>query len=251
VAGGGVATLNRPGWFLWAGVLLLAAGTASAPRVEADEGQLRRIFGAFMRSADEMRVEAVPDLYEGGYARISVTGRGVRLGGGMPIDEVAIRLVGVSLAPEALRNGTLRVLDIRDSALQVRVLLRSLQAHVTAGTPSGDIRLWAADGYLYGSGTVMLRERPTHLRMKGFFAVSGTTEVYFYFESLHAGGLPVPTAVVRNLERALNPIMHQRDWPITFKIRSVRLDAQSLTASTQGDGTCPSCGGGEAPALAP
>jgi hypothetical protein len=238
------------GWMSGTGLMLLLLAAAVGPS-SADEGQLRRAFGAFMRSADEMRVEAIPDLYEGGYARISVTGRGVRLGTGMPIDEVAIRLVGVSLAPEALRRGTLRVLDIRDSALQVRVLLRSLQTHFNAGAPSGDIRLWASDGYLYGTGTVPFRDRPTHLRMKGFFAVSGTTEVYFYFESLHANGLPMPTAVVRDLERSLNPIVHQRTWPVTFKIRSVRLDAQSLTASTQGDGTCASCGGGEAPSLAP
>lgn len=248
MAGGGLRLHRRllvPG----AAALLLAA--LAVPPARADEGALRRAFGAFIRAADELRIEAVPDLYDGGYARVSVIGRGVRLGGGLPIDEVSIRLVGVSLAPRALQRGRLRVRDLRDSAMHLRVLLRSLEAHFNQGTPSGDIRLWSTDGYLYGTGTVLFRGRPTHLRMKGFFAASGTTEVYFYFESLHANGLPLPTVVVRELERSLNPIVHQRDWPITFKIRSVRLDARSLTASTEGDGVCPSCGGGEAPALAP
>jgi hypothetical protein len=231
-----------------AAVLLVALVVAPAG---ADESALRRAFGAFIRAADELRIEAVPDLYDGGYARVSVVGRGVRLNGGLPIDEVSIRLIGVSLAPRALQRGRLRVRDLRDSAMHLRVLLSSLEAHFNRGTSAGDIRLWSNDGYLYGTGTVPFRGRPTHLRMKGFFAASGTTEVYFYFESLHANGLPLPTVVVREIERSLNPIVHQRDWPIAFKIRSVRLDARSLTASTEGDGVCPSCGGGEAPALAP
>jgi hypothetical protein len=81
--------------------------------------------------------------------------------------------------------------------------------------------------------------------------VSGTTEVFFYFETLHANGLPLPTAVIRDLERQINPIVHQRFWPVTFKIRSLRLDADALILSSRGTGTCPSCAGGEQPRYAP
>ncbi len=216
----------------------------------ADDAQLLRAFGAFMRSADELRIDAVPDLYEGGYARISVYGRRVQVGG-LRVDETMLRLTGVSLDPEALRAGTLKVLDFRDSAMQVRVLLKSLQDLFNAGSASGDILLSADNGYLLGTGTVMFNGRPTAMRMKGFFAVSGTTEIYFYFDTLHANGLPLPLVVIRDLERQMNPILHQRQWPVTFKIKSVRLDSQGLTVSTQSDGSCAACGGGEQPAYAP
>jgi hypothetical protein len=237
----------------WTQKVLLVAPVvvlATLP-VSADEGLLRRAFGAFMRSADEMRIEAIPDLYDGGYARITVIGRRVLLTEGLRVDEAMIRLIGVTLDPQALRAGTLKVVDFRDSGMQVRVLLRSLQDYFNAGSPMEDIRLWAENAYLLGTGTVMFRGQPTRLRMKGFFAVSGTTEIYYYFDTLHANNLPLPAVVIRDLERSINPVLHQREWPVTFKIRSVKLDAQGLTASTQGDATCPSCGGGDTPQYAP
>jgi hypothetical protein len=231
-------------------LVALTTGLTVLPAT-ADDAQLRRAFTAFMRSADELRIDAIPDLYDGGYARISVFGRRVMLNEGLRVDETVLRLTGVSLDPEALRAGTLKVLDFRDSAMQVRVLLKSLQDYFNAGNPLEDIRFWAEDGYLLGTGTVMFNGRPTRMRMKGFFAVSGTTEIYFYFDFLLANGFPLPVKVVRDLERQINPILHQRQWPVTFKLRSVRLDAQGLTVSTQADGSCPGCGGGEQPAYAP
>lgn len=228
----------------------MAVALVSLPAI-ADEALLRRAFGAFMRSAEELQIDAIPDLYEGGYARISVTAKRVHLTEGLKVDESMIRLVGVTLDMRALRAGTLKVVDFRDSALQVRVLLRSLQDYFNAGNPLEDIRFWVEGGYLLGTGTVMFQGKPTRMRMKGFFAVSGTTDIYFYFESLHANGLPILSAVIRDLERSVNPVLHQRDWPVTFKIRSVKLDAQGLTVSTQGDVSCPSCGGGETQRYAP
>ncbi|MBI3997927.1 MAG: hypothetical protein HY355_02760 [Armatimonadetes bacterium] len=229
----------------------LLIGLVALPALGDDDALLRRAFGAFMRSADELRIEAIPDLYDGGYARITAIGRGVHVVNSPRIDEAMIRLVGVSLDPAALRAGTLKVLDYRDSALHVRVQLRSVQEFFNAGSALEDIRLWSENGYLLGTGTVIFQGRPTRLRMKGFFAVSGTTEVYFYFDTLHANGIPVLTVIIRDLERQINPILHQRDWPVTFRIRSLRLDAQGLTISSQGDGTCPTCGGGAQPTYAP
>lgn len=231
-----------------AGAVLIASSVAPAL---ANEGMLRRAFGSFMRSAEELRVEAIPDLYDGGYARISAWGKKVLLNQGLRVDEANFRLTGVSLDPEALRNGTIKVLDMRDSAFQAKVLLRSVQEYFNTANAIDDMRLWAENGYLLGTGTVAFQGKTTRFRMKGFFAVSGTTEVYFYFDTLHANGWPLPTPVIRDLERQINPVVHQRDWPVTFRIRSVRLDAQSLTVSSQGDGTCPTCGGGEQPAVSP
>jgi hypothetical protein len=174
------------------------------------------------------------------------------MGDGMRIDEAAVRLVGASLDAQALRDGVLKVLTVRDSALQVRTQLRSLQDHFNAGNPLDDIRLWSEGGYLLGTGTVMYRGLPTRMRMKGFFAASGTHEVYFYFESLHANGIPIPTFLIREIERHVNPVVHQREWPVQFRIRTVQLDQQGLTVSTQGGPGCAACGsGGGQPQIAP
>lgn len=217
----------------------------------ADEAILRKAFGSFMRSAEELRIEAIPDLYDGGYARISAWGRKVHLNQGLRVDEASVRLIGVTLDPDALRDGVIKVRELRESSFQARVLLESVQEYFSASNAIENLRLWSEDGYLLGTGKVMFQGNPTKFRMKGFFAVSGTTEVYFYFDTLHANGWPMPTRLIRSIERQINPVVHQRDWPVTFKIRSVRLDAQSLTVSSEGDGTCPTCGGGEQPVVAP
>lgn len=256
--------MNRNAWH---GLVRLAAAAivtvAAAAPAAAHETLLRRAFEAFLHSADELRIEAIPDLYDGGYARVTVIGRRVLLAQGLRVDEAMINLVGVSLDPEALRAGKLRVLDARDSAMQVRVALRSMEEHFNAGTskimrdrlgsnsPAQDIRLWTEDGYLLGSGTVTFRGAVRRMRMKGFFAVDGTTEIYFYIETLHADGLPLPVSVIRDVERRINPVVHQRDWPVTFKIRSVRLDAQGLTISSRADAAAPGQGSGPPPTLNP
>lgn len=230
-----------------AAILVILVGLPAA----ADEALLRRAFGTFMRSADELRVEAIPDLYEGGYARITAMGRRVVLIDGLRVDEAMINLVGVSLDPAALNAGKLKVLDFRDSAFQAKVLVRSIQDYFNANRIIDDIRLWVEDGFLLGAGTVNFRGQATRMRMKGFFAVSGTTEVWFYFETLHANNFPLPLAVIRDVERQINPVIHQQLWPVTFKIRSLHLDAQSLSLGSRSEGTCPSCGGGEQPIYNP
>lgn len=230
--------------------VILVVALAGLPAV-ADEALLRRAFGSFMRSADELRIEAIPDLYEGGYARITAIGKRVVLIDGMRVDEAMVNLVGVTLDAAALNAGTLKVIDFRDSAFQAKVLLRSIQEYFNANRLIDDMRLWVEDGYLFGTGTVNFRGVPARMRMKGFFAVSGTTEVWFYFETLHANSLPLPTAVIRDLERQINPIINQQTWPVTFKIRTLRLDGQSLSLSSRSEGSCPSCGGGEQPIYNP
>jgi hypothetical protein len=236
-------------------VVAIVAGIALITLVgvpaSADEATLRKAFRSFMRSAEDLRIEAIPDLYDGGYARISAWGRRVHLNQGLRVDEASIKLVGVSLDPDALRDGVIKVLEMRESSFQARVLLESVQEYFNNANLIENLRLWVEDGYLLGTGKVMFQGNPTKFRMKGFFAVSGTTEVYFYFDTLHANGWPMPTRLIRQIERQINPVVHQRDWPVNFKIRSVRLDAQSLTVSSQGDGTCPTCGGGDQPAISP
>lgn len=235
----------------WAG----RAPAAGAAPPDEDEALLRRALATFLRDASALRVEAVPDLYEGGYARISIYARGARLAeGGLRIDEAWVRLVGATLNPRELRAGRFRVESVRDSSLHLRISLRSLEEHFAGGNPRSDIRLTAEDGYLVGSGTVPVNGVPTRVRLRGFFAVDGSTEVYFYIETAHVNGLPVPTPLVRRLEQQINPILTQRTWPVTFRLRSLRLGKEDLVLSSQPDGACPACGGvggGQAPGVNP
>ncbi len=252
-----IAFMGRHGIFRRAappgglGLAVILVVTLAGLPAAADETLLRRAFGTFMRSADELRIEAIPDLYDGGFARITVVGKRVVLIDGMRVDEAMVNLVGVSLDPAALHAGALKVLDFRDSSFQARVLLRSIQDYFNANRIIDDMRLWVEDGYLLGTGTVNFRGQPARMRMKGFFAVSGTTEVWFYFETLHANNLPLPVAIIRDLERQINPVIHQQSWPVTFKIRALRLDGQALSLSSRSDGSCPSCGGGQQPIYNP
>ncbi|MDR7488015.1 MAG: LmeA family phospholipid-binding protein [Armatimonadota bacterium] len=245
-----VAVVLAPAW----GLAVRGPAVGAAPPDE-DEALLRRALGTFLRDASTLRVEAVPDLYEGGYARISIYARGARLAeSGLRIDEAWVRLVGATLNPRELRAGHFRVESVRDSSLHLRISLRSLEEHFAGGNPRSDIRLTAEDGYLVGSGTVPVNGIPTRVRLRGFFAVDGSTEVYFYIETAHVNGLPVPTPLVRRLEQQINPILTQRTWPVTFRLRSLRLGKEDLVLSSQGDGTCPACGGvggGQAPGVNP
>jgi hypothetical protein len=239
-------------WLLMIGaaVAVLAPGAGAAAN---DDELLRKALTTFFREPEILRVDAVPDLYEGGYARISVYARRVVVGEwtSLRVDEGWVRLVGVSLSPEALRKGMLKVESVRDSAIHMRISLRNLERYFTGGDLR-DVQFWAEEGFLYGSGTVPLKGIPTRVRMKGFFALGGTAEVYFYVENLRMNGLPLPHPLIRHMEKQYNPIVTQRDWPVRFKLRSLRLTKDDLVLSSATDPTtCSACLGTDAPALLP
>jgi hypothetical protein len=187
----------------------------------AHEAMLRRAFGSFMRSAEELRIDAIPDLYDGGYARISAWGKRVHFNQGLRVDEASVRLVGVSLDPDALRSGIIKVRDMRESSFQAKVLLQSVQEYFNASNAIEDLRFSADEGYLVGTGKVMFQGKPTRFRMKGFFAVSGTTRGLLLFR--HAARTLAAHSGDPRHRAAGQPGVHQRDWPVTFKIGSVRL----------------------------
>lgn len=229
-------------------VVVLGSPGGAAPEGEAD---LRRAFGSFI-AANELRFDTVPDLYPGGYARISVHAKRASLGG-MIVDEAWFRLVGVSLDPAALRRGELRILDIRDSAMYIRASIKSLEEYFTQGNPIKDIRLWSDGEYLYGQGTVPLNGVLTRVYLKGFFAVGGTKEVYFYIQDLRVNGLPLFFPLIRKWEQDINPIFSQALWPVTFKIRGLKMTKEWFIVSSQPDpnAPCSYCTGGDAPTVAP
>ncbi len=208
-------------------------------------------FSAFFHTKD-VRIDNVPDLYPGGYARISVYAKKANLSG-LVADEVWIRLVGVTLDVAALRAGTLRITDTRDTALYARSSLKSLEEYFLAGNAFKDIRLWSEEGYLFGEGTIPYDGRPVKVWLKGFFAVGGISEVYFYLDNMRLNGLPVPTFVIRKLESDMNPVLTQRTWPVTFKIRSLLMTKDVFVISSQADPSAPCayCSSGDAPTVNP
>lgn len=232
---------------------ILAMVVLGSPAGAAADGEadLRRAFSSFI-AAKELRFDTVPDLYPGGYARISVYAKQASLGG-MIVDEAWFRLVGVSLDPAALGRGELRILDIRDSAMHIRASIKSLEEYFTQGNPIKDIRLWSDGEYLYGQGTVPLSGVFTRVYLKGFFAVGGTKEVYFYIQDLRVNGLPLFFPLIRKWEQDINPIFSQALWPVTFKIRALKMTKDWFVVSSQPDpnAPCSYCTGGDAPTVAP
>ncbi len=227
--------------------LIAAAGLGfvlASPGHGADEEALRRAIATFFRDARVLRLDAVPDLYEGGYARVSVYAAGATLTGGFRVDEAWARLVGASFDPQALRAGQFRLESVRDTALHMRVSYPNLERYFRELNPGQDVRLWSDGASVYGRGTVPLFGVRARVELKGFFAVGNSPELYFYVERLRVNGLPVPEAVVRELERRFNPVLTQADWPVRFRLRSVRISREDVVVSSQpagGDG-CGVCG---------
>lgn len=216
--------------------LVLAGGLSlvlALPGRGGDDEALRRAIATFFRDAQVLRVDAVPDLYEGGYARVSVYAAGATLTGGFRVDEAWVRLVGASFNPQALRAGQFRLDSVRDTALHMRVSYPNLERYFRQLNPGQDVRLWSDGGSVYGRGTVPLFGVPTRVELKGFFAVGNTPELYFYVERLRVNGLPVPEAVVRELERRFNPVLTQADWPVRFRLRSVRANRDEVVVTSQ------------------
>ena len=230
-------------------VAVLASAVPAAPNLLAPangDADLRRAFSAFIK-AKELRFDAVPDLYPGGYARISIYAKRADLGG-MIVDEAWFRLVGASLDPEAMRRGELRLLDLRDSAMHVRVSIKSLQEYFQQGNDMKDIELWSDGQYLFGQGTVPVAGLPMKVYLKGSFVVGGTKDVHFHITDLRLNGLPIFSPLVHRWEQQINPVFTQALWPITFNIRGLRMTREGFLVSSQDDPSapCPFCSVGDA-----
>jgi hypothetical protein len=240
---------------LVASAVLIPAALAAAPPARGEtDALLARAIGNFFREAEVLRIDAVPDLYEGGYARITFYARRARMANsGLVVDEGWVQLRGATLHMGDLRRGSFTVMSTRSAMIHLRVSLRSLQQYFATVNPYNDIRLWSDGTFLFGSGTVPLFNRPTRVEMKGILLVVGTHELFFQVETLRVNGFPVPDPLLRPLERQFNPILSQQDWPMKFTFRSVRLSPEDLVVSSELPSTiCTVCGGfGPPPSLNP
>ncbi len=221
------------------GAALLAAALAAPVRAQLpppepvrQDPALVRAFSRYLRTA-AVYVESVPDLYPGGYARISLYARRAALGT-LVADEVWFKLVGVSLDPDALERGRLRLLGARDTALHGRTSIASLQG-LFAASGVADARVWSDGRSLYAEGTVPLEGVPVRVFLQGRFAVNGTKDLYFHLERARVNGFPVFSFVLRALENRINPVMSQMDWPVTFRLRGLRMTLHELLLSSQAD----------------
>jgi hypothetical protein len=221
-----------------------ALGPARAELAVASTDLLRPVFNTLLGNPPFLRIEAVPDLYEGGYARISAYARNVVIKG-MRIDEMWINLVGASLDPAALRAGTLKVLQLRDSSIYGKLRLANVQDFLNQQGAVQDVRLTADGDDITATGTLMYNGIPTHVRMQGVFQVYGEPEVFFHIEELFVNSIPMPYVLVDRVERQMNPVVDLRSWPVAFKLRTFRQTRDGFILSSQRDLSqpCNDCGG--------
>jgi hypothetical protein len=137
--------------------------------------------------------------------------------------------------------------------MHVRASLRSLEAYFQQGDGVKDVRLWSDGDYLFGQGVVPLVGIPARVSFKGSFAVGGTREVHFRISDLRLNGLPVLSPIVRRFEENINPVFSQQLWPVTFRIRGLRMSREWLVVSSQADPSAPCafCLDGSAPGVGP
>ena len=227
-------------------VVLLAAVVPAQGVSFASVEVLRPVLARMLGSPVQMRLDVVPDTYEGGYARISVYAQGASVGG-MRIDEVWMRLVGASFDPAELQRGTLKVLQVRDSGVFGRLNLQSVETFLQQQGTIKDVRLSRDEDMVTATGTLLFNGVPTHVRLMGEFQVFGEPEIRFHIRTLVVNGLPMPYALVERLEQQMNPVVDFRSWPVPFKIRSLRPSQGGFVLSSQRDFSqpCVDCGGPE------
>jgi len=237
----------------WAALIVVSVVVAAIapPASGQSEAELQKLFAGFLKTND-IKIDAVPDLYPGGFARVSVYAKKANLGG-MQVDEVWFRVIGASLNVAAMQRGELRVDEWRESAIYARFTLKNLQEYFISGNAFKDIRLWSDGQFLFGEGTVPLNNLAVRVWLKGWFALGGTKDVYFYIDNMRVNGVPLLDPIIRTLESKYNPVLTQSTWPVTFAIRSLKVTKEVVVVSSQADANspCAFCTGGDAPVVSP
>lgn len=210
--------------------LLLMLWSVAAPAGGA-EGALRGAFADLLGGPPVLRLEAVPDLQEGMYARISLYAQRARIAG-LLVDHLWVRLRGITLDPEGLRRGRLRILAQRDAALHALVGLRSLEEFLARNPDVEEVRLEYHRGLIAGQGVLRMRGMPVRVGMVVGFEALGTPAVFVRVHALRVNGVPLPAPVVEEFERRINPLLDMAEWPVSFRIRSVRITSTHVVLTT-------------------
>jgi len=211
----------------WAGTLRPSAGAL----LLADADLLRPVFARLLSDPPVVRFDIVPDLNNGGYARIDVYAEHPVVQG-MRLDQLRIHLAGARLDPAELHQGTLRILSVRDSELYGRFEFASVQEYLNREAAVEDVTLTTNGDVVTAAGTVRYNGIPLHVRMQGAFQVNGAPELFFHVQKVSVDAIPVPSVLVAHLERQINPIVDFRTWPVPFPIRAFQQTADGFVLSS-------------------
>ncbi|MCS7172663.1 MAG: DUF2993 domain-containing protein [Armatimonadetes bacterium] len=210
--------------------LLSALWGGSVPAASSEDA-VRAAFAELLGGPPVLHVEAVPDLHEGMYARISLYAQRARIAG-LRVDHLWVRLRGVTLDPAELGRGALRVLSYREAALHTLVGLRSIEEFLARNPDVEEVRLEVDRGLIAGRGVVRMRGIPVRVGMVVGFEAVGTPAVYVRVHALRVNGIPLPPAAVAEFERRINPLLNMVEWPVSVRIRSVRITPTHVVLTT-------------------
>jgi len=115
------------------------------------------------------------------------------------------------------------------------------QEYFLAANAFKDIRLWSDGSSLFGEGTVPYSGMAIRIWLKARFSVRGTKEIFLHVENMRINGFPLFSPIIRIMESQVNPVMSQKNWPVTFKIRSLQMTTDGFLLSSQPDALAP-CG---------
>jgi len=225
---------------------LLAAGTGAygAAATPAGADTLQPIFGRLLGDPSVIRLSAVPDPQAGDYSRINIYAEHAAIQG-LRIDQLWIRLLDASFDAGQLRQGALKVLNVRDSAVYGRVATASVEDFLNHENTVKDAKLSTDGDTTAVEGTVVYQGLPTHVQMQGVFQVYGQPEIFFHIQTLVVDRIPMPQQLADQFERQINPVVDFRGWPVAFPLRAFHQTGTAFVLSSQADLSqpCDACGG--------
>src|SRR5439155_20790805 len=93
-------------------------------------------------------------------------------------------------------------------------------------------RLWSGGASLFGEGTVPFNGMAIRVWLKGHFSVRGTKEIFLHVENMRINGFPLCSPIIRIMESQVNPVMSQKNLPVTFKFRSLQMTTAGFFLSS-------------------
>jgi hypothetical protein len=191
-----------------------------------------------------LRLSAAADPQTQDYSRINIYAEHAAIEG-LRIDQLWIRLLDARFDAAELRQGRLKVLGVRDSAVYGRVATASVEDFLNHESTVKDAKLSTDGDATAVEGTVVYNGFPTHVQMRGVFQVYGQPEIFFHIETLIVDSVPMPQPLANQFERQINPVVDFREWPVAFPLRTFRQTGTAFVLSSQADLSqpCNACAG--------
>ncbi|MBI3948575.1 MAG: DUF2993 domain-containing protein [Armatimonadetes bacterium] len=206
---------------------LLPAGCNTGIAEKDAERRIRERLPEIIGPARSYRVNirASSDLSViGGRLReVHIEGRRVRIGGQWPVDYLRVTLerVRVDVSREVLE-------EVGAARFQAGIAPPTLVQYVESGQENlRDVRVLLRSGRLVITGRYLLVRVWTPFEITGSLQLLGRTRIGFHTEGARAAGIRVPDALIRQVERRLNPVLDVSGalLPIDLTEIAVRPDA--------------------------